>query len=304
MGLKFIYTNSLGETIEFSNRTKIYIESVSGLSTNSVDLSESQSYDQVGSTLTGSVVSAKDISIDGFFKKDNSIRNAILAVIRPDLMGALRYVYEEAGVDVFWEGKPSKTPIIDWNSDTQCFQFTFRAFYPYARKTEEKRASFNDSYAYFSYPKTFLSTEPFVCSYYKFNNSIAVENSGTTETGFTLTVDPSVETLASIQLQNLTTNKTLTIQRTDGSPLCNSNYRVVINTTPNSIYCRAALKTAESAFINLMPYTSVYSDFFQLQTGKNVLKISCMTYDSSAGWTYLTSGVAVDLAYHEVLVGV
>ena len=65
---KLIYTNERGVSIEFSSNQQLYITSIDGLSQNQISLSESNVANQIGSSVTGNKIEAKDISISGIFK--------------------------------------------------------------------------------------------------------------------------------------------------------------------------------------------------------------------------------------------
>ena len=132
---KLIYSNERGDSIEFSSNQQLYITSIDGLSQNQISLSESNVANQIGSSVTGNKIEAKDISISGIFKYDREKRKQILAVILPGVKATLRYMDDTEDLDVYIEGYPSETPTIDWDRSWDNFDFTFHAPFPYWRQS-------------------------------------------------------------------------------------------------------------------------------------------------------------------------
>ena len=61
--IKLIYTNELGGSLVFSRDSEIHITDISGLSENSISLSESKVLNGVGTSNTGCDISSKQLQL-------------------------------------------------------------------------------------------------------------------------------------------------------------------------------------------------------------------------------------------------
>lgn len=299
MGLKFIYTNSNGDALEFSDSSGVFINSIDGLSTNSITLTESSSYDQVGSTLTGTAIQPKDLSFEGHFKENPQTRKSLLAVIRPDLSATLRYINTEADLDVYWEGYPSKTPVIDWSKNSQSFQFTFRASYPYAKKTIETVSKFYEAEGSVFFPRAFSETDGFMISTRKYNNLILVTNDGNTTSGFTFRAKCLRDDIASVRIKDQTSTDYIQLSGFGG--LFATGDYIEIETTPNNVRVQGFnVKDGATTSFSMMKYLDLKSTFFLLDPGANNVELLVLSNDSKD----VTDGVEAYVDFNEVLVGV
>ena len=299
MGLKLIYTNSNGDTLEFSNTSGVFINTIDGLSSNTIDLTESSSYDQVGSTLTGTAIQSKDLSFEGHFKESAQTRKSLISVIRPDLSATLRYIDSDNDIDVYWEGYPSKTPVISWAKKSQSFQFTFRTFYPYARKTERTQSKFYEAEGTIFFPRTFTNTEGFEISTIKHNNILLINNYGNTTSGFTFKAVFLRDDIASIRIKDQTSTDFIEVKGISG--LLKSGDYLEIETTPNNVRVQGTTyNDAVATTKSFVKYLNLKSTFFLLAPGANTIEVQVLSSASEDA----TDGIEAYIEFNEVLVGV
>ena len=159
MAIKVIYTNAYGDSVEFSASSGIRITSIDGITSNDIDLSESTVNNQVGSSITGKSVQAKEITLEGRYRYKPSIRKTLLAVILPGVTATLRYIDDVAETDVYWTVTPKQTPVISINPVWQSFQFVLRAPFPYPRSHVSNVTYFNYLKSKFKFKQAYSSTQ-------------------------------------------------------------------------------------------------------------------------------------------------
>ncbi len=133
---KVIYSNAAGK-IMFDVAGDFWVESIAGLQTD-VDIKETQSVGQLGTTANSQSVKPKNLTVNGCIVRNmESQREQLLATVLPKVKSRMTFILED-GSSWFLEGFPRQTPVVDDGSGPQHFQFSFYAPYPYLRSTEVK----------------------------------------------------------------------------------------------------------------------------------------------------------------------
>lgn len=287
MAIKVIYTNAYGDSVEFSASSGIRITSIDGLTSNEINLSESTVNNQVGSSITGKSVQAKDLTIEGRYHYKPSIRKTLLAVILPGVTATLRYINDLAEIDVYWVVIPKQTPVISINPVWQNFQFVVRVPFPYPRSHVSNVTYFNYLKSRFRFKQAYSSTQKWKISERTYQPLQTIKNKGSLETGFlvrmTATAEVKAPKIVKVDTQEVIEFPNLTLQ---------SGETLEINTHDNEKYCHLI---KEDSVVNAFPDMSYESTFFKLNKGDNVIRYSSETNEKS---------LEVVLTFDEVMAGI
>lgn len=287
MAIKVIYTNAYGDSVEFSASSGIRITSIDGLTSNEINLSESTVNNQVGSSITGKSVQAKDLTIEGRYHYKPSIRKTLLAVILPGVTATLRYINDLAEIDVYWVVIPRQTPVISINPVWQNFQFVVRVPFPYPRSHVSNITYFNYLKSRFRFKQAYSSTEKWKISERTYQPLQTIKNKGSLETGFLVRMTATAEVkgprIVKVDTQEAIEFPNLTLQ---------SGETLEINTHDNEKYCHLI---KEDSVVNAFPDMSYESTFFKLNKGDNVIRYSSETNEKS---------LEVVLTFDEVMAGI
>ena len=287
MAIKIIYTNAYGDSVEFSAISGIRITSIDGLTSNEINLSESTVNNQVGSSITGKSVQAKDLTIEGRYRYKPSIRKTLLAVILPGVTATLRYIDDLAEIDVYWVVIPKQTPVISINPVWQNFQFVARVPFPYPRSHVSNVTYFNYLKSKFRFKQAYSSTEKWKISERTYQPLQTIKNKGSLETGFLVRMTATAEVkgpkIVKVDTQEAIEFPNLTLQ---------SGETLEINTHDNEKYCHLI---KEDSVVNAFPDMSYESTFFKLNKGDNVIRYSSETNEKS---------LEVILTFDEVMAGI
>lgn len=133
---KVTYSNAAG-SITFDVVGDFWIESITGLQTD-VDIMETQSVGQLGTTANSQSVKPKNLTINGCIVRNiESRREQLLSTVLPMVHARMSFALED-GSSWYLEGFPRQTPVVGDGLGPQHFQFSFYAPYPYLRSTEVK----------------------------------------------------------------------------------------------------------------------------------------------------------------------
>lgn len=281
---KLIYTNERGGSIEFSSDQQLYITSIDGLSQNQISLSESNVANQIGSSVTGNKIEAKDISISGIFKYDPEKRKRILAVILPGVKATLRYMDDIEDLDVYIEGYPSETPTIDWDRLWDNFDFTFHAPFPYWKQSGGSYLDFVSYEALFKFPYTFSSTEQWKISEKIVNQLNTIVNEGSVSIGFIVHFKAK-DTVVGPELLKVTTQEVIKLS----SLTMEVGDELIVSTMTNDCYCRLVREGEEQNVFYNMDFEST---FFQLDIGENYIR-----FDADSGVENLEVSIDYAITY-------
>lgn len=288
MAIIVIYTNEKGEALEFSKETGLRITSIDGLSANNISLSEATVSNQVGSSITGKSVEAKDLTIDGRFKYDPNIRKRLLAVILPGVSATLRLINTKEDLDVYWKVQPKKTPEIGNGATWQNFQVVLRSAYPYARSADSNITDFNTLTPLHRFKRSYSSKIPFKLSTRNYQPLREIYNKGSLDTGFICSMTAEADNIQAPRITLVDTQESISFQ---GLTL-NMGDTLEIGTYENEKYCHLIQK---GKVINAFAYMDYTSNFFQLKPGNNVVRYSATTNESSLN---------VKLAFDDTVAGV
>lgn len=282
MGVIVYYTNSNGDSFEFSDNSKVYITSIDGISANDVSLTEATVNNQVGASVTGRSIQTKDITLEGQYQYDPNIRKRLLAVILPNLSGTLRLVNTKEDVDVYWNVYPTKTPELGTDVTWQDFQITLRAPYPYARSTNTNITDFNTLSALHKFKRSYSSTTAFKLSSRNYQPLRTIVNNGSLTSGFIMKMVAETNGVIAPKITNVNTQANISFPKLT----LNENDTIEVSTYENEKYCHLIKDGVTSNIFKDMDYAST---FFQLDAGTNVLR-----YSATANEEYLDVRVSFD----------
>lgn len=268
-----IFTNENGDSIEFSKESGIRITSWGGLTSNSADIDESSTINQIGTSITGTKVQSKPHTIEGRYKYQHDLRNSLLSIVLPGCKGQLRYINTESGIDVYWDVIVTTSPEISHGYYYQDFQFVVKAGYPYPKNSNQKNLDFSPLVSLFSFPRTYVTGEKFKISERQFSPLKTIINEGTIESGFTITMKANTSGIAGpyvidIDTQNIISLPSLTMNLGD---------ELIICTKPNESYCHLISDGEET---NVYGLTTFESTFFKLKPGINNIRYGATTNES------------------------
>lgn len=165
-----------GNSITFAMASVLWITEISGLSGNTVSISETQGAGQVGTTVQAQTVQPKDITIDGAVLQDfEANRRGILACILPGVMGRLSIT--QNGETWYIDGAPKRTPEFSDGLRPQLFQFVLHCPYPYLRSATDGSNMVAGLTKLFQFPTGLTGT--WYISKYSDSLFTTVQNSGT-----------------------------------------------------------------------------------------------------------------------------
>lgn len=284
MGITVIYENANGQTVEFSKKTGIRLVQIDGLSSNDIDVSSAQSTGQIGASLTGQKVQPKSVTFEGRYRYDPTVRRKILDTILPTVSARIRYIDDQAGIDVYLEGVPTQTPDMSTNPYWQSFQFTMFCAFPYWKAIDGGYLNFVSYEARFKFPYTFSSTEQWKISEKVINQLSTIINSGSVPIGFVARF-MAKDTVVGLELLKVVTQEVLKFS----SLTMQIDDELVISTIPNDCYCYLIRDGEE---INAFPDMDFDASFFQLDVGKNPLR-----FDADSGLDSLELDIEYAITY-------
>lgn len=288
MAVKVIYTNDYGDSLEFSKESGIRITDVDGLSANTINISESTVTNQVGSSITGASIASKSMTIEGRYKYTPEARKRLLSVILPGVGAMIRYINTVEGVDVYWQGQPTKTPEISKNPIWQTFQFVMKLPYPYPRLTDGDQIAFSTLSSSFRFPQAYSSTNKWRISSRVITPLQTLTNRGDIDTGFTVEFTALADGVTGPKLLNVDTRENVSFSQLT----LNSGDVLRVCTKPNE---REAVLIRGGQTINAFEYMDYDSTFFLLARGDNVLRYSATSKEAS---------LETRLTFEETLAGV
>lgn len=288
MAIRVFYEADNGRSIEFSELSGIRLTALDDISGNTVELSESTVMDQIGSSVSGRSIQAKDLTLEGRYRYSPETRRKLLATILPGVDATLRYVNEREGTDVYWRVSPKQTPVISLHPVWQSFQFVVRVPFPYPRKTDETQYDFMQDKSLFKFPFTYPSKTTFKISERIVNPLIAIENTGDLVSGFMVRMTASADGVKGPYLINVDTQEAIRF-----SDLTLSNGDILeVCTRTNEKYTHLIHGGETSNIFGAMDYDSV---LFRLPTGTSNIRAGASANEGSLAtsiyFNELTAGV-------------
>lgn len=250
----FRYENADGESITFEYGHGFLINKPAGIDTVSINLSQAQGINQVGSTIQSKNVQARPVTISGVFVGDMQMekKNLLLSVVRPDLSGKL------FANEYYLNVVPTATPVIGAKAEFANFQFALLAAYPYWMKDEHVKQVLSGISYLFKFP--WNMTIPYKFGEVLETQFVNVPNRGQLPAPFTVhftakgsVIDPKIT--------NVTTGQFLLLNKT-----MVAGERIDIQITHERTYCTS------SEDGDIRGALSLGSNLFRLSVGDNVLK--------------------------------
>jgi len=278
---KFMYQNSKGEEIFFSLDSDFILNSIKGISNNTIEIESSDSVNQIGSTINYKHVKEKNITINGAIKKDTEInRERLLSTVLP-LDNAKLFCLLDNGNKYYINITPASTPIIDNTDHGAKFQFVLNCPYPFWQNVTSNKRILNGMQALFRFPRNFNNTwkiaVPVVIG---FTN---VRNVGNQSVGMEITLKATAG-CSGFKIQNVKTLEHIYLKYE-----MQTGEEVVITTGYNNKRIISSINGNIIRYLDL-----INSTFLQLESGDNILKFSADVNET---------GVEVSIKYTTVKVG-
>lgn len=274
---KMKYTNGRGQSITFSRAQGLWISEFSLLSGIPVNLSTSQSINQIGASVESQVVEPKTSTVKGFIQGNGkTLKQQIVNTVIPLDTGKI-VVNDEYSIDVYVE----ESPIVDLETRFPRFEFSVTAAYPFWERTTKTSVAMSGLLGMFRFPWN-------ITEEYKFGEMVesyftSINNKGHVPTFYSIEIVANGTTVNPVISDALTgsfikLNKTLT-----------AGERINIDVMPDS------LKVVSSIDGDIEGLIDIESDLFSLPVGSTTLK-----YDAEEG----RANLAVTLKYSDKLAGV
>lgn len=198
------------EQIVFKKDGDFIITAAPNLSSISVDVNESQTVGQIGSTINAQSVKAKTITITGSIMKNVELNRAkMIRVLRPQAPIKLIYAYNNQRW--YLDCLLSQTPLIGAGIVLQDFQFQLKAAYPYWRDANEIDENLAGLQKMFKFP--FNTGGRWYLSRFSDNCYKTIINNGNVQLGVQFTIYARGEFTAP-EILHMGTGEKLTINRT------------------------------------------------------------------------------------------
>lgn len=147
---KFTYTTAIGELV-FEYDSAFWVTEIDGISSVDIDVSESRSPGQIGSSITSQSVQPRNFTIDGcIFEPVDSNREKLIDVFAPQVPATLTIT--SGTQSYFLDVIPTRTPEISLGQGLRNFQVQLRAAYPYWRSTRQYSTQIAGLTALFKFP--------------------------------------------------------------------------------------------------------------------------------------------------------
>lgn len=260
-----LYTSADGRQIRFAVDSDFWLTDVSGEDGLDLDISEQQSSGQTGTTVTGTAVGAKPITLTGAIRRDLDANERLLKqLLTPGSVG--RWTKITAAGVWYLDVLTKHSPDVSGGEHLLNFQFSLYAAYPYWR-TEETLTTMLGGLQPTWFPTPVSTAGSWYISQYKRDLYTTVTNTGNTETDFTLTLTASARVLTPM----LWHNGTRTFIRLNKE--MQTGERAVISTAENNRTCTyyAADGSSQDGF----RFMDADTDWWMtLSPGDNVLRLT------------------------------
>jgi len=145
-----IYENNIGRLV-FRRDSRLWVTDVDGMSSVEIDIAESRSTMQIGSSITAQSVRPRSFTLDGaIFEPIEMLRERVIDIMAPQTPATL--TIEQNGESWYLDVVPEKTPEITPGRGVQFFQVRLHAAYPYWRTTESYATQVAGLVSLFKFP--------------------------------------------------------------------------------------------------------------------------------------------------------
>lgn len=261
----FIYENTIGRLV-FQYDGQLWITDVDGMSSVEIDIAESRSTMQVGSSITSQNVRPRSFTMDGaIFEPIAAARERVLNIIAPQIPATL--TMQQGGESWYLDVVPEKTPEITPGNGVQFFQTRLRAAYPYWRTTASYATQIAGLVAMFKFP--FHTGGSWWISRYSDSYFASIENRGNVPVEFRVTFTARAA-LDNPELFHVDTGKRILIRK---SMIAGERVSVSTIYGQKGVVCTSAAGEVSNGF----KYLSVDSDLsMTLRPGSNLLRINAV----------------------------
>lgn len=261
----FIYENAIGRLV-FRYDSPLWITDVDGMSSVEIDIAESRSTMQIGSSITGQNVRPRSFTLNGdIFEPIPIHRERVLNIIAPQISATL--TVEQGGESWYLNVVPQKTPEITPGEGVQHFQTRLRAAYPYWRTTANYAAQVAGLIPMFKF-RHFTGGRWWI-SRYSDSYFATIENHGNVPVEFKVTFTARAA-LDNPELFHVDTGEHLLIRK---SMIAGESVSVSTIYGHKGVVCTSVSGEISNGF----KYLSVDSDLtMTLRPGSNLLRINAV----------------------------
>ena len=248
----FRYVNANGETLVLDYEHGYLINKPKGIDTINIKLSQAQGIDQVGGTVQSATVQSRPVTVSGLVVGDKARKDALMAIVRPDIPGKL---YAD---DYFLDVYVTATPTVEAKERLANFQFSLTAAYPYWQKADKVAKSIFGVEKLFKFPWNISRSYQF--GRLMREQFVNIVNSGQLPVPFTVTFTAS-DTVANPKITNIQTGAFLLLNKT-----LEPGETIVVENTHGKTYVTSSVDGSIRGALDLD------SSLFRLAVGDNVLK--------------------------------
>lgn len=291
---KIYYINSKEKQIEFSLNSpfKLFIDGLDGLSSNSVNISQSSIVGQIGNIVETLKIDSKTLTFDGEITEDiQNNRKQMISTIYPGDYG--KVVFEDEKSKYYLEVIAITTPVISNHEDIEQFQFSVLAPYPFWRKYRAENAiRFGEFKSTYKYPQSFSNKNAWRISK-KLDSKIQnIFNSSSYDLGFVVQFRCGGN-VKNPYIVNTMTQEKIAIDTSSVNTLDTTDYIFEIGTVDNQKFVKMITSSKEE--IPSVSSLAFDSTFFKLHPGDNPLRFGAEINEQVLEAT---------IRYDEILVGI
>lgn len=268
----FTYENTIGK-LTFAYDSAFWITEIDGVSSVEVDISESRSTRQVGSSIASQSVQPRPVPVDGvIYEPLDRNRESLINIIAPEVLSTFSVI--KGSKSWYLDVVPRKTPNIEPGNALQHFQMELHAAYPYWRSTEAYATQIAGLIALFKTP--FYTGGTWWISKYSDSYFNTLKNNGNVPIEVKVVFTARSE-LVNPELYHVATQKKIRINKT-----MVSGEKIVVSTVYGE---RGVVAMSSSGVVsNGFKYLSKDSDLdLALQPGENLLRIDAQTNREGLG---------------------
>jgi len=268
MTYTLVYENAYGRSIEFSMQSGIVIAETDGLTSNRIELLQSQGVDQIGAVLLGQSVQPRVISIRGTILGESLVgRRQLLETIMPEIPAKLIF-NDRWQIDV----RPSLTPDISRTKRNTEFAFTLQAPFPYWYSTAETMTMLAGKLAMFKFPWNLTETAnpipngtaaPWSFSKHVLSYFTEINNVGNAPTPF------NVMFIASTTAKNPRITNAETLQFIAVDKEMQAGETIVVSMTESALTAVSIYGGETTDIFNALNFDNSY---FKLVPGNNIIR--------------------------------
>lgn len=268
----FTYESAIGKLV-FEYNSLLWITEIDGVSSVEVDISQSRSNMQVGSSISGQSVQPRSFTIDGaIFEPIATNRVRLIDIIAPQMPATFTVI--QGNESWYLDVVPERTPEITPGNGVQYFQARLRAAYPYWRTTTSYAQQIAGLNAMFQFP--FFTGGVWWISQYSNSYFSTIENRGNVPIEFQVTFSAR-SALSQPELYHVDARKRILIRKD-----MIAGEQVVVST----IYGQKGVTCINTAGVatNGFKYLSTDSDLTMvLMPGPNLLRIDAASNREGLG---------------------